>query len=351
MSPKVFLAWLVVTVVTVAAAVFVTLGQPGTTSVRLDNEPALPGLRDNPDAVAALELSGGGQRFALARGEDGRWTAPDKHGYPVDGDKVRTLIVGLSDMRLIEAKTAREDRLARLQLEDPEGAEAQSRLLTLKDGDGGLLGRLVVGKGLSRQTGRVEGGTYVRRAEESQAWLASGRIEPGASLEEWLDDDVVHLPSTSILTVEMSPLEGEKVVLARAEADGAFALEGLPEGRELDASRANRLASGLAFLTFDDVQPRDQLELGVVSHHGVYRDEEGLQVTVELVPAGEATWAIFDAAAVEVDGQDEAARQAIADKAKTIEERVSPWAYKLPDYALERLKTSFESLHKAAEAS
>ncbi len=351
MSPRVFLAWLVVTAATLAAAIVVTLNRPGTTSVRLDNEPVLPALRDNPDAVAALEIQGGGQRFTLARGEAGAWTAPDKHGYPVDGGKVRTLIVGLSDMRLIEAKTAREDRLVRLELEDPELPEAKSRVITLKDSAGQDLAALIVGKGQSRPTGQVEGGTYVRRSGESQAWLASGRIEPGATLEDWLDDDVVHLPSTSIKALAVTPLEGEPVRLSREAPEAGLVLDAMPEGHELDGSLANRLASGLAFLTFDDVKPRDRLDLAVVSHHGVYTDFDGLQVSVEIVPIGEEEWVTFEATQVELEGQDEAARQATAAKAKTITERVTPWAYKLPGYALERLKTSFESLHKPPEAS
>ena len=336
---------------TVVAAVVVTLNQPGTTSVRLDNEPALPTLRDNPDAVAALEIAGGGECFTLARGEGDFWSAPEKHGYPVDASKVRTLIVGLSDMRLVEAKTANEERLGRLDLEDPDGPEAKSRLITLKDADGGALAELVVGKGLSRQTGRVEGGTYIRRREETQAWLASGRIEPGASLDEWLDDDVVHLPSTSIRSVVMTPLEGAPIGLERADADGAFTLADLPEGRTLDASRASRLASGLAFLTFDDVKPRDQLDLAVVSHHGVFTDFGGLQVSVEIVPIEGEDWMIFEAVAVESEDQDEEVMKAVREKAEAIAERVTPWAYKLPSYAIERLKTTFESLHKGPDAS
>ena len=351
MTPKVFLAWLVVTTATVVAAIAVTLSQPGTTSVRLDNEPAFPALRDDPNSVTELAVSGGGQSFTLARVEGGAWTAPGKHGYPVDADKVRNLIVGLSDMRLVEAKTSREDRLARLELEDPTGAEAKSRLLTLKTAGGESLAEVVVGKGLSRATGRVEGGTYVRRPDEMQAWLASGRIEPGASLDEWLDDDVMHLANNTIRSVSMEPLEGDAIRLMRATAEEAYALEGLPEGRVTDPSQVSRLASGLAFLTFDDVKPRADLDLAVVSHHGVYTDFDGVQVKVEVVPIGEEAWVTFEASVVETDGQDEEAATAARERAEAIAERVSPWAYKLPNYALERLQTPFESLHKGPDAS
>ena len=97
MSARIFLGWLVVTVVTVVLAVFVVLDRP-TATVDRDREPVFAELRASPDAAAKLEIKSRFGSFSMVRA-DGEWSTPDRFDYPIDGNDVRRLIVALSDMR------------------------------------------------------------------------------------------------------------------------------------------------------------------------------------------------------------------------------------------------------------
>lgn len=361
MSPYTFAGWLVVALATLVAAIVVTLGQPGPASVGLENEVAFPALRADPNAVRLVRIESGGTSFSLERRDDGEWVSPEKDGYPVDTEQVRKMIVGLSDMRLVEAKTIRADRFARLQVEDVGAEGAESRLLRLEGEGEEALVEVIVGKARSRFTGGVEGGTYVRRPGEQQAWLASGRVEVKVSVDDWLRNDIMHLPSDSIRRVEVTPpaggtpeseaAENRAIVLERPEPDGEVALEGLPEGRVVDSSQTSRLLSGLSFLTLDDVAPRSRFELPEARRRGVFTTYDGVEITVQLVALQDSDWALFSARFLEPEGQSEDEAAAARRQAEEIAARVEGWLYKLPSHVVERLSVPFDSLHRAGDGT
>ena len=355
MSPITFFGWLVVALGTLVAAVVVAFDRPGTSSVVLANETAFPVLREAPDSVARLEVTAEGKTFVVERGPDGKWIAPKKSGYPVKPDLVRDLIVGLSDMRLVEAKTGREDRFHRLELEDPEGEGAQSRRVRLLDGEAAVLAETVVGKASGRYTGGAEGGTYIRRPDDQRAWLASGSLALQATLEDWLDSDILHLSSAEIRRLDLRPPEGQAIVLDRPERDGDFTLEALPEGRVLDASQSSRLASGLSFLTFDDVVRREQVVLPQERIRGEFTTYEGIQVTIQMAEIDKAFWAVLSARFLE-DSEgalalDEDDASGARRRAEEIAARTEGWVYQIPVFAADRLKVEFDALHKDPEST
>ena len=58
---------------------------------------------------------------------------PSKGGYPVRQDKVRELLVGLTELRLTEPRTANPDMLDRLGLDDPTREGSTATLLRVPD--------------------------------------------------------------------------------------------------------------------------------------------------------------------------------------------------------------------------
>jgi len=151
MTPRVVLGLAVVTLITTGAAIWITLQQPAAGPVQVGDEPAFPALRERPDAVAKVIVTSPEGTFTLTRAAN-RWVATDRHDYPVAPDKLRELVVQLADMRLIEAKTSRPDRHARLEVEDvTEGAS--SRQVRLEDAGGAVLAEAIIGKRRQRLTG------------------------------------------------------------------------------------------------------------------------------------------------------------------------------------------------------
>ena len=114
MSPRIFLTWFVVTIVTVVLAVVVGIGHETASFDLLKREPVFEALRENPDAAAKVEVKSRFGEFTLQR-VSGGWVSPDRADYPVKESDVRRLVVGLSDMRFVERKTANPERFKRLE--------------------------------------------------------------------------------------------------------------------------------------------------------------------------------------------------------------------------------------------
>jgi hypothetical protein len=377
MSPKVFLGLLAVTVITSAAALITALAQPGAAPVRYVDEPAFPALRENPDAVAKLELTTPEGTFTLVRETGDRWSALERYGYSVDEDRVRTLIVALADMRLIEAKTRMPERYGRLEVEDVDKADAKSRLLRVESADGKVLAEAIFGKQQHRLTGNQAAGTYLRRPGETQSWLASGGVEIDPKVVDWLDDQIVDLDPGNIGRIEIRPESGASYAVQRDAAGQPLQLAGLAEGESVkpDAD-LDRLASAFADLTFEDVKPRDEVAFPAAHQSATVTTFDGLELTVQLAKIDGEPWALLDARQVDavaptasaapapdnagsepaaaphqetVDigqqvaaGDAAAAEDAPADAppaitADEVNQRVQPWAYKVSSFVFDRL--------------
>ncbi len=342
MSPRAFIAWAVLTLATLVAAIAVTLAQPETAKVQLATESAFPELRAAPDAASRVSIRTNEDAFTLQRRDGGAWVLSEKFGYPVDETRLRELIAGLTDMRLAEAMTARPERFARLQVEDVEGTGAKSRFLRIEAADGRVLAEAIIGKSKSRYTAGSEGGTYLRRSGELQSWLASGRVELEAKPTAWLRKDLVNVSAEQVRQIEIAAPEAAVQVLAKDAPDQPYRLENLPEGRELMASEAERLAGALSFLTLEDVRPAAELASAGPRHRISLTSFDGLRVTAEVAEEGDDSWVTFTAEALAGTDAEEPAKA--TERAQEISERVGGWAYKLPDLATDRLTTEIEQL-------
>jgi hypothetical protein len=369
MTPRTVLGLAIVTLITTCAAVWVTVQEPAAGPVQLGEELAFPVLRERPDAVAKVMVTSPKGTFTLTRAED-RWVATDRHDYPVAADKLRQLIVQLADMRLIEAKTSRPDRYARLEVEDvAEGAS--SRLIRLEDADGTVLAEAIVGKRRQRLTGIEPSGTYLRRPGEPQSWLASGSIELDEQVQDWLADEVVALEGADVQRLEVGPPSGEGYAVVRDAPDAELRLERLAEGEKLkEDANLNQLVGALASVRLEDVRPEGEIDWPDERHTVRVATFDGVELTLELATLDDQHWLRVDAAALkqpaslqlspeqdqaveqaeaqpeggQANAPEEAAVQSEAEPAQTPEERVEDidartdgWAYQVSDFLFGRL--------------
>ena len=296
MSPKAFLVLAAVTVVTTVAAVFAILGQPAVTTLRFVDQPAFPALRENPDAVGKITLTAPAGTITLVRETGDRWSALERYGYPVDRKRVRDLVVALADMRLIERKTAQPERYGRLQVEAPDADKAQSQLVRLETADGKVLAEAIIGKERYRLTGTEPTGTYLRRPDEAQSWLASGGVQIEHEVARWLDGEIVQLDPAAIRRIEIERAGEPGYAAERAKPGDPLQLAGLAEGEALkqDAD-LNHLTGALSSVRLDDVKPRDQLSWPAQQHTAQIDTFDGVELTVHLAQIDDQYWATFDA--------------------------------------------------------
>ena len=183
MSPRNFIILAVVTFVTVAGAVFALHEQPATRQALQPEEPVFPLLQARLNDAAKLEVVTAEGEVVLLREEgSGTWTLPGKQGYPARQNGVREVILDLRALKVAEPKTRKPEGFARLEVEDVEAEDAQSRLVRVSAADGTVLAEALFGRDRPGALGDASGGIYYRVLGEAgpgaltrTAWLARPR--------------------------------------------------------------------------------------------------------------------------------------------------------------------------------
>ncbi len=346
MNPRAFKSLALATVVTVVAAIVAVVVQPTVSTVSVNNEPAFEDLRRAPDAVASAVIEARESRVAMHRLPDDTWVATDRDEYPVKSDQVRRLIAEMADMQLIERKTNRTERFKRLALEAVEEEDSTSRLVRLYDSGSNLLAEAIIGRRRQRTTGVQTEGTYIRKPQQAQAWLASGAVGIGGELADWLEDEVLNIFSKTVQQVEVNAVGGGAYTAYKDTPDVALkVISDLPEGKKVRDGSLSRLAAGLSNVDLVDVMPREDFVLPEEHLITTYHTFDGIEVRVELGEIDETGWATFAAQYLgtegEVDAEAAAAAEALVEE---VNARAGNWAYQLQDHVYSRLTVALADI-------
>jgi hypothetical protein len=210
-------------------------------------QPLIQGLTAAINDVTRLRVVEAGDKPAvtLVRDQDG-WHVAERSDYPADVARVRETLIKLAEATLIEAKTANPERHAALGVEDVAKPDAKGLRVEI---DGKLPAKIVVG------TFSTQGnGTFVRRNDEAQSWLAKGNLVVDRNVSNWLAKDIVDIASDRVMRVEIVRGGASFAVAKESPEQTSFSVEHLPAGRELVSEyEANGIGSVLAGLKFDDV--------------------------------------------------------------------------------------------------
>ncbi len=118
---------------------------------------------------------------------------PDRHDYPIREARLRELLTGLSELRLVESRGSDPLNLARFGVDDPASPESTANHLRLLDAEGGVIVDVLLGRRRMRTQGNLPESVYIRRAGDSEAWLAEGRIPVETYAASWMERDVANL--------------------------------------------------------------------------------------------------------------------------------------------------------------
>ena len=342
MSSKGLIGLVVVTAAAVIVAIVLAAGGGGPTADPQSGRPVLPELTTRAGDVSRLTLVHGDGKTTLAR-KGNVWVVEEKSGYPADPAKVRQALLGLAELRYVEAKTRKPDFYPRLEVEDAGQKGAKSTLVTASDEKGNLLGEVIAGKHRIDQLGGGVDGIYLRKPGEAQSWLARGTLDlPGDTLG-WLDRKVIDLPQEKVKEAVLTQADGSKLDIARDKPEDHLALKGAPATAKLKSdTAASEPANALAGLELADVRPAAEVTFpqeGVT--HAEYTSFDGRTIKVTLVEQDGKSWARFE---VSGTGDDEK-------PAAELNAKLSPWVYALPDYKAKALKTKLADLAAPAKGS
>ncbi len=353
---KGFMALVVVTALVVVAA--------STTLERAAPRPQVgelvfPALLDDVNAIARVDVTSGGETFALER-DGAAWKAPSRGGYPLEPDKVHQLLVGAAGLERLEPKTSDPARFEELGLREPDSDEARSVRFVLRDAGGGARASLLVGERRPAKGDPTRTEYFVRVPGEERSWLVRGTLPDDAGdVVDWLDKRIVAISGDRIARTRVTHADGEVVTIVKRTPDDVTSFDylELPEGSTVSESwRVNDLGRVLVDLSLDDVQPKDAASLPAESLRAVVETYDGLRVTVRLFGTGErppATLeAAFDASLRSGDGERPAQlrpEDAVREEAARLNARWAPWAYTPPKWKSDALRYRRADLVETAD--
>jgi uncharacterized protein DUF4340 len=338
MTPKTVIKLGIVTTVAVIAAVAVVANQMAATqSVRM-SEAVFDGLEDRLDTVAKISILTAKEEATVEKTATG-WSVMENDGYPAARDDVRKLLIQLSQLQLVEAKTRKADLYSRIEVEDIEKKDSKSALLTLLDDKGETVAGVIVGKSKFDMAGGSGRGVYLRKPDDDQAWLAKGDLELIRSANGWLSKDVLDIDGKEISRITTITADGDILVFSRQGPDsGPLQLDGMAEGQKLKKDALNGLDEAFSGLRLTDVAVADKKELPAdKTIEAEVVTFGGLVVNLSIADGEDGIWAKIEASAgaptegQAVDGKDPATR------AEEINQRVSGWSFQVPDFKLRPL--------------
>ena len=338
MSKKHF-SWLAILAVLATA---VALLMPRQTS-RVDTfEPAplLPGFAGQANTIDWLRITGaGGEVLAtLERGPE-RWTVSEAEGYAADWAVVRSLLAGLAQAQVVEAKTSSPEYYDRLGVSDVSSPDAQGVMVEFSAGSG--LPAVILGNSASARDGQ-----YARLVDEASSVLIDRELDLPKSSEDWIERAIVDIADDAVVEVNIRHADGDAVQARRASADEEnFTLDGIAEGFEPRSEwTVDSLADALTAVQLDDVVQEGEVDWTTAT---VYRllTADGLEIRAEVVATplaeeddqGATEYWLRLTAGVYTTGLDtgvsaEADDTAARERAQEINARVQGWAYRIPEY-------------------
>jgi len=285
------------TVVLVVGAIVVNLGGPAYTSGTGGNL-VFPDFAAKINDAAKITITAADRKITVERKDNG-WDIAEKYGYPAKFEVVKATLVGLAELKTLEAKTAEPGLYPRLEVEDVASG-AKSVLVTVEDAKSAELAGLILGKPHYGRGAEGASEIYVRKAGDRQSWLATGTLQRNDDVKQWMQRDLVTLDRDRVREVDITPSDDKPYTLTKDKpGEGDFTLQGIPADDKIKTPyEANGIASAMAFLNADDVLPASQLKPDAkLSRKLAYKTFDGLTVDLALYAQDGKKWAKIGAPA------------------------------------------------------
>ena len=163
--------------------------------------------------------------------EKGGWIVLEADGYPADIKKLSGFLRELSQLKVLERKTKREENHSRLGVS--ESSDSPARLLTLSPGNFALI--------IGKNTG--ENSSFVKVKGDPQVFLTENifDFEPGANF--WIDPVIVDIDPAQIRRIDISSNQRDSLSISRDGDSGEFVLTERPADSKL---RYETILDGMA---------------------------------------------------------------------------------------------------------
>ncbi|MBT4740081.1 MAG: DUF4340 domain-containing protein [Rhodospirillaceae bacterium] len=352
MNTKNFSTLVGVTAIAVVIAGWVIMSRPATESSDFDGTLVFPDLLDSIDDLDTVVIRHK-DGLSTLKVTDSGWAFVERDNYPVQSEKIGELLVKLTRMEKVEPKTKLAEKYDRLDLVDPADKEdTRAKEVVLKNSAGDDIARLMVGK-RKFTLGTSEGGTYVLMADDPQAWLVTGELNPGARPRDWLVREISNIKDDDIRRISVVHPDGETLAVNKSTSEQPnYTVEAIPAGMVLKRdSIADDMGRVLSNLLHDDVKKADDFAFpSDTTIKATFEGFAGFTVQVDLIEDGDENWLRFvgtppDKASDINDENETNWTQVIGD----MNAATDGWVYQLPGYEVAAIKKRIADLVKEPE--
>lgn len=347
-----------ITLTVVIAAAVVTQQQRSPTELR--QEPLLAKLVADINEAASISLTGNRHKTLLERDND-TWTIANSDGYPALQDKVRNLIIDLSELTTLERKTRNPDLYYRLDVQDPSEPDSNAVRVVVSDRGGNSLADVIIGKPRISRVTNIQTGLYVRKPDEPHAMLVEGSVDVAAEKTAWFDPNIIDIAFLRIMEITIRHPDGDSLRAFRNSPEQDFNLADLPDNRRISSRTVlNRFGSVLQEVRADDVRSVEAFTFPASTIENEIRTFDGMLITVNAATIDDRHYAHFEFSydeASAVDTSDTYAETGTDDggdggpellsvelEAADLNNRHSEWVYQIPGFKYEILSQTMENL-------
>jgi hypothetical protein len=343
MTPRSLLVFSLVTAGLVAAAAVSVANRPAPTVIPTDRPFVFAGLSDQLNNVTSLQIKTAQKKFTIERVGDG-WGVAELKGYPANFDKLKTVLVEMSQLRYLEPKTADAARFDRLDLRDVTVKGAKSKQVTVKDKGGKVLAEGLIGKRNEDLFGTGKGGVYMRITGKPESWLIEGIVSTGEGPADWVSKKILDISGGAMKRLQIDSPKGGHVAVSRAAVtDKNFTLEDIPAGkRQRGEWETNQMPKAYENLELIDLKRADEVDFGTGTYKGRFTTFDGLVIKSEAAKLGKKYWVRLSAATE--DSADETTKK----RAKAINDRLVGYVYEIKEEVGKKLACEHVNLLEGA---
>lgn len=335
----------VLTALTIVVIVIATLfSQSRAPQTTIEKETLFPELAGKINDVMRIEIKSSEKRdVILQKMEDGLWVLESADNYPAQFDKIKDVVVSLSQLKILATKTDNPKLYPDLGVEGPETENTSSLLLTLSDQSGATLATLIVGKPRKSSTGSTRPNLYVRKANVKNALLVEGYLQLKPDNNGWYERNVIHIPTSRIQSVNIVKSTGDHLTMnKRSEGDTGFKVI---EGKTTSPSvLLTKLGTFFEDMHVEGVHAANNFEFPDDTTITTFKTFNGLVITVKnILSDGKAfahfsfTTATTSKNAVNEISENNPQAISVEEESRHGNEIMSNWVYEIPEFKFETL--------------
>jgi hypothetical protein len=355
MSNKSLLILASVTIIIIIAAAISTSNRAPQTVV--ENPPLLPDLRNRINDISQIIIESPDNAVHITKLDDA-WGVMQSDNYPARFDKVKKLVLDIAGLNIISEKTSNPDLFRELGVEDPSAENAASKMLTLLDGSGNELSRLIIGNTRPRD------GLYLRKAGTNDTYLVDGNPEVTADPGDWVESDLLDIANERVMETTIEHPDGEIITLSREQGSEDFTLAEIPEGRKARSGYfTNQPATFLADLTIENAKSRENFTFPEPQVITTIRTYDGLVANINSAKIDNVNHAIMEFSVDEsrlttasadeeetvVIGEQPEQQPDVRQEAEELNNKVDNWVFIIPQSKYLLLTKRIDELTDAIE--